>query len=81
MTTAARYDAIVIGAGVSGLYALHRLRELGVLTGILEMAENDGGTWLYNRYPGARCDMPPTSRVNHETHTTWPLQPLVRIDE
>ena len=53
----ARFDAIVIGAGFSGLYALHRLRELGVRTRVLEMAENVGGTWLFNRYPGARCDI------------------------
>lgn len=52
-----RYDAIVIGAGFSGLYALHRLREQGVRTVVLEMAENVGGTWLFNRYPGARCDI------------------------
>jgi len=53
----ARFDAIVIGAGFSGLYALHRLRELGVRACVLEMAENVGGTWLFNRYPGARCDI------------------------
>ena len=52
-----RFDAIVIGAGFSGLYALHRLRELGVRTRVLEMAEGVGGTWLFNRYPGARCDI------------------------
>lgn len=57
MTTPARSDAIVIGAGFSGLYALHRLRELGVRAQVLEMAENVGGTWLFNRYPGARCDI------------------------
>jgi cation diffusion facilitator CzcD-associated flavoprotein CzcO len=52
-----RYDALVIGTGFSGLYALHRLRELGVRTLVLEAAENVGGTWLFNRYPGARCDI------------------------
>src|SRR6201995_684193 len=51
------FDAIVIGAGFSGLYMLHRLRELGIRTRVLEMAENVGGTWLFNRYPGARCDL------------------------
>ena len=54
---AARFDAIVIGAGFSGLHALHRLRQLGVRTQVLEMAENVGGTWLFNRYPGARSDI------------------------
>ena len=53
----ASFDVLVIGAGFSGLYALHRLRQLGLRTRVLEMAENVGGTWLYNRYPGARCDI------------------------
>jgi cation diffusion facilitator CzcD-associated flavoprotein CzcO len=57
VTRPARFDAIVIGAGFSGLYALHRLRTLGIRAHVLEMAENVGGTWLYNRYPGARCDI------------------------
>ncbi len=52
-----RFDAIVIGAGFSGLYALHRLRELGIRTGVIERADRVGGTWLFNRYPGARCDI------------------------
>src|ERR1700720_4390738 len=53
----ASFDAIIIGAGFSGLYVLHRLRQLGLRNRVLEMAENVGGTWLYNRYPGARCDI------------------------
>ena len=57
MNSPARFEALVIGAGFSGLYALHRLRELGVRTVVLEAAENVGGTWLFNRYPGARCDI------------------------
>ena len=43
--------------GSPGLYVLHRLRELGVRAVVLERAENVGGTWLFNRYPGARCDI------------------------
>jgi cation diffusion facilitator CzcD-associated flavoprotein CzcO len=54
---AAHFDALVIGAGFSGLYMLHRLRQLGIRIRVLEMAENVGGTWLFNRYPGARCDI------------------------
>lgn len=50
-------DALIIGAGFSGLYALHYLRECGVRARVLEAAENVGGTWLVNRYPGARCDI------------------------
>src|SRR5271168_1383399 len=53
----ARFDALIIGAGFSGLYTLHRLRQLGLRTRVLEMAENVGGTWLYNRYLSARCDI------------------------
>src|SRR6516225_3149709 len=53
----ARFDVIVIGAGFSGLYMLHRLRQLGLRARVLELAENVGGTWLFNRYPGARCDI------------------------
>jgi cation diffusion facilitator CzcD-associated flavoprotein CzcO len=51
------YEAVVIGAGFSGLYMLHRLRELGITAVGLEAAENVGGTWHFNRYPGARCDI------------------------
>ncbi len=54
---AREFDVIVIGAGFSGLYMLHRLRRLGMRARVLEMAENVGGTWLVNRYPGARCDI------------------------
>lgn len=54
---ARRLDAVVVGAGFSGLYALHRLRELGLRVRVLEAADRVGGTWLFNRYPGARCDI------------------------
>ena len=50
------YDAIIIGAGVSGLYQLFRLRELGLSTLVLEAGDGVGGTWHWNRYPGARFD-------------------------
>jgi cation diffusion facilitator CzcD-associated flavoprotein CzcO len=50
------YDAVVIGAGFSGLYMLHKLRELGLCARVIEMADGVGGTWFWNRYPGARCD-------------------------
>ncbi|MFN8185672.1 MAG: NAD(P)/FAD-dependent oxidoreductase [Gaiellales bacterium] len=52
-----RVDAIVVGAGASGLYALQRLRELGFSVRVLEAADGVGGTWWWNRYPGARCDI------------------------
>lgn len=52
-----RYDVITIGAGFAGLYMLHRLRQLGFRTRVLEMGDGVGGTWFWNRYPGARCDV------------------------
>lgn len=50
------FDVVVVGAGFAGLYALHRLREMGLSVRVLERAPDVGGTWYYNRYPGARCD-------------------------
>jgi cation diffusion facilitator CzcD-associated flavoprotein CzcO len=51
-----RYDALVIGAGISGMYMLHRLRELGMTSRVFEAGTDVGGTWYWNRYPGARFD-------------------------
>jgi cation diffusion facilitator CzcD-associated flavoprotein CzcO/acetyl esterase/lipase len=53
-------DAVVVGAGFSGLYLLHRLRSLGLRVRVFEAADDVGGTWYWNRYPGARCDIPTT---------------------
>ena len=50
------FDAIVIGAGVAGLYQLYRLRELGLRVRVFEAGSGVGGTWYWNRYPGARFD-------------------------
>jgi cation diffusion facilitator CzcD-associated flavoprotein CzcO/acetyl esterase/lipase len=50
-------DVVVVGAGFAGLYMLHRLRQLGFSTRVLEAADDVGGTWYWNRYPGARCDI------------------------
>ena len=50
------FDAVVIGAGVTGLYQLYRLRELGLRVRTFEAASGVGGTWYWNRYPGARFD-------------------------
>src|SRR2546428_13963054 len=54
--TVTDFDAIVIGAGVSGLYQLYRLRELGLKVRVFEAGSGVGGTWYWNRYPGARFD-------------------------
>jgi cation diffusion facilitator CzcD-associated flavoprotein CzcO len=50
------FDAIVIGAGFGGLRMLHELRELGLSTRVLEAGTDVGGTWYWNRYPGAKTD-------------------------
>ncbi|MDA1098405.1 MAG: NAD(P)/FAD-dependent oxidoreductase [Proteobacteria bacterium] len=50
-------DVVVVGAGFSGLYLLHKLRALGMRTRVFEGASDVGGTWYWNRYPGARCDV------------------------
>ena len=54
---AERFDVVVIGAGFSGLYMLHKLRSQGFRAVVLEAADGVGGTWRHNRYPGARCDV------------------------
>ena len=50
-------DAVVVGAGFAGLYMLHRLRGMGFSVRVFEAASGVGGTWFWNRYPGARCDV------------------------
>ena len=50
-------DAVVVGAGFAGLYMLHRLRGLGLSVRVFEAGSGLGGTWFWNRYPGARCDI------------------------
>ena len=52
------YDVIVVGAGFAGMYAIHRFRQLGVRLRVFEAGTDVGGTWYWNRYPGARCDVP-----------------------
>ncbi|KIH96578.1 cyclohexanone monooxygenase, partial [Streptomonospora alba] len=53
----ADYDAVVVGAGFAGLYQLYRLREQGLTVRVFEAGGGVGGTWFWNRYPGARCDV------------------------
>jgi len=50
-------DAVIVGAGFAGLYMLHKLRGLGLSALVFEAGEDVGGTWYWNRYPGARCDV------------------------
>lgn len=49
-------DVAIVGAGFSGLYLIHRLRNMGLSVQVLEAGSDVGGTWYWNRYPGARCD-------------------------
>jgi cyclohexanone monooxygenase len=51
------YDVVVVGAGFAGMYMLHRLRGLGLSVRVYEQGDGVGGTWYWNRYPGARCDV------------------------
>jgi cyclohexanone monooxygenase len=51
------FDVIVVGAGFAGLYLLHRLRGMGLSVRVFEAGTGVGGTWFWNRYPGARCDI------------------------
>jgi cyclohexanone monooxygenase len=57
MPSVQNYDTIIVGAGFSGLYMLHRLRGLGFSARVYERGGGVGGTWYWNRYPGARCDV------------------------
>jgi cyclohexanone monooxygenase len=73
----ARSDVIVVGAGVGGLYAIYRLRKLGLSVRAFEAGDGVGGTWYWNRYPGCRCDVESleysysfSSELQQEWH--WP---------
>jgi cyclohexanone monooxygenase len=74
MEAGKRYDAIIVGAGVSGLHLLQRLREAGLSVLVIDQASGIGGTWFWNRYPGARCDiesMTYSYSWSHELEQDW----------
>src|SRR3546814_18222535 len=50
-------DVVIVGAGFAGLYMLHKARQLGLSARVIEAGGGVGGTWYWNRYPGARCDI------------------------
>ena len=52
-----RLDVVIVGGGLAGLYAIHRLRGMGLNVRAYEAGSGVGGTWFWNRYPGARCDV------------------------
>src|ERR1700729_3326715 len=81
-----RFDAIIVGAGVGGLYAIHRLRKLGLKVRAFEAGAGVGGTWYWNRYPGCRCDVESfyysysfSEELEQEWHWTerYPMQPEI----
>ena len=57
-TAPERLDVVIVGAGFAGMYMLHKLRELDLTATMIEAGSGVGGTWYWNRYPGARCDVP-----------------------
>ena len=68
------FDVVVVGAGFAGLYMLHRLRGLGLSAHVYEQGSGVGGTWYWNRYPGARCDvesMQYSYSFSHELQQEW----------
>src|SRR6185312_6448871 len=82
------FDVLVVGAGFAGIYALHRLRnELGLSVRVLEAGGGVGGTWYWNCYPGARCDVESLDysySFSEELEQEWdwseryPAQPEIR---
>lgn len=58
MSRTEKFDVIVTGAGFAGMYALYRFRQRGLSVRVIEAGDDVGGTWYWNRYPGARCDVP-----------------------
>ena len=67
-------DVVVVGAGFAGMYLLHELREKGFTSRVLEAGDDVGGTWYWNRYPGARCDIATTDYQytwDPELHDEW----------
>jgi cyclohexanone monooxygenase len=80
------YDAVIVGAGFSGMYMLHKLRGMGLSARVIEAGSDVGGTWYWNRYPGARCDVRSMEycyswdpQLEQEWHWTerYPAQPEI----
>ena len=51
------FDVVIVGAGFAGMYLLHQMHKIGMSARVLEAGTDVGGTWYWNRYPGARCDV------------------------
>ena len=79
-TSSDNYDVVVVGAGFSGMYLVKKLRDLGLNFVILEQGGDVGGTWYWNRYPGARCDIPTVEysySFDKELEQSWDWQELM----
>ncbi|MBO0732095.1 MAG: NAD(P)-binding protein, partial [Acidimicrobiaceae bacterium] len=77
VTTDGVVDAVVVGAGFAGMYMLYRLREAGFTVRGFEAGDGVGGTWYWNRYPGARCDsetMYYSYSFLKDVEQDWPLE-------
>ena len=57
MTGTRTIDAVIVGTGFAGMYAVHKMREMGIAAHAFKAAPDVGGMWYWNRYPGARCDV------------------------
>jgi cation diffusion facilitator CzcD-associated flavoprotein CzcO len=69
-----KYDVLVVGAGIGGIYGAYRLSQLGLSFRVLEAGSGVGGTWYWNRYPGARCDVDSLDysfSFSHELEQDW----------
>jgi cyclohexanone monooxygenase len=64
-------DAVIVGSGWAGMYMLYRLRQLGLSAKVIEAGGGVGGTWYWNRYPGARCDVPSLNYCYSFNSTIW----------
>ena len=74
------FDVVIVGAGFSGMYLVHRCRNLGLSCVVLEQGDDIGGTWYWNRYPGARCDVPTVEysySFDPELEQTWDWSELM----
>ena len=75
-------DAVVVGAGFAGLYMLHSFKKIGLNARILEAGGGVGGTWYWNRYPGARCDIPSLQysyQFSPELEQEWKLHQTTMV--
>ena len=79
-TQQSKLDVVIVGAGFSGMYLLHKFRSAGMNALVLEQGGDVGGTWYWNRYPGARCDIPTIEysfSFDKELEQNWDWQELM----